>query len=98
MALRLLMYIARVYEKMFKPGERYSSKYLSIPQPEFFVLYNGTAPFPDQKTIKLSESFYKAKSPVLRKKRLPALELEVRVININEGRNMEHRGRTKSLV
>ena len=85
MALRLLMYIARVYEKTVKGKSLYSGKRLAIPRPEFFVLYNGTAPYPDEQVIRLSEAFEKPESFGLPEK--TALELEVRVININEGKN-----------
>jgi len=44
MALRLLMYIARVYEKIIGERNIYSSRLLRIPRPEFFVLYNGVSP------------------------------------------------------
>jgi len=87
MALRLLMYIGRVYEKIVEGSGKYSSKLLPIPRPEFFVLYNGTAPFPDEKTIRLSGTFKKTESLGLSEKEPPALELTVRVININEGKN-----------
>jgi hypothetical protein len=87
MALRLLMYIARVYEKLIKNKNLYSSKILSIPRPEFFVLYNGIAPYPDEQILRLSDAFEKPELPGLPQKTTPALELEVRVININEGRN-----------
>ena len=97
MAIRLLMYVARIYERMFDPKKLYSSKQLPVPRPEFFVLYNGTAPFPDEMVLKLSESFYKAETLGLPKKEFPALELVVRVININEGRHKEIAGRCRKL-
>jgi hypothetical protein len=87
MALRLLMYIARVYEKMVKDKNLYSSRRLMIPRPEFFVLYNGTAPFPDEQVMRLSDAFEKTGSLGVPEKEAVALDLEVRVININEGRN-----------
>jgi predicted transposase/invertase (TIGR01784 family) len=87
MALRLLMYIGRVYEKIIDDKKIYSSAKTLIPQPEFFVLYNGVDPFPDDKTIKLSELFESTEGLGLPNKEFPALELEVRVININKGKN-----------
>jgi hypothetical protein len=89
MALRLLMYIARVYEKIVKGKNIYSSKGLTIPRPEFFVLYNGTAPYPDEKIMKLSEMFENPAVLGLPEKDFLSLELVVKVININEGRNRE---------
>ena len=49
MPLRLLMYIARVYEKIVKKKDVYRSKLVPIPRPEFYVLYNGTAGYPQEK-------------------------------------------------
>ena len=59
MALRLLLYIARVYENMASDKSLYSTRPLSIPRPEFFVLYNGKAPYPDEQKLKLSDLFEK---------------------------------------
>ena len=97
MALRLLMYIARIYEKIVEGKNVYSSKELSIPRPEFFVLYNGTKPYPDEQTLRLSDAFEKLKGLGLPEKDFPALELVVKVININEGRNREIAERCKKL-
>jgi len=46
MALRLLMYIARVYEKIIGDKNIYTSRPIPLPKPEFFVLYNGVSPYP----------------------------------------------------
>jgi len=97
MALRLLFYISDVYEAMVDSKSIYSEKQLSIPWPEFFVLYNGQKPFPDKKIVKLSDLFEKPKELGLPEKALPLLELEVKVINIKEGRNEEIVKRCKKL-
>ena len=94
MALRLLMYIARVYEKIIGDKNIYSSRLLRIPRPEFYVLYNGVSPYPDEELLKLSDAF---ESGPLPEKGHPALELEVRVININQGRNREIAEKCKTL-
>ena len=114
MALRLLLYIARVYENVFRDKSLYSGKSLRIPRPEFFVLYNGSAPFPDEEVLRLSDAFEKTESlglpepsaesdhlRVIRRGSPPekaSLELEVRVININEGRNTEISGKCRRLA
>jgi hypothetical protein len=98
MALRLLMYIGRVYEKIIDDRKIYSSSKVSIPQPEFFVLYNGVKPFPDEKTVKLSELFESTESLGFSKKEFPALELEVKIININEGINREIAKKCRTLA
>jgi predicted transposase/invertase (TIGR01784 family) len=98
MALRLLLYIAHVYEETVKGKALYSSKRLVIPWPEFFVLYNGIAPYPDEDILHLSDLFDKPEALGLPAKTAPALELEVKVVNINEGRNEKIAGRCKKLA
>jgi len=97
MALRLLMYVGRVYEKIVEGMNLYSKKPLKIPRPEFFVLYNGADPFPDETVYRLSDAFEELKSLGLAEKGLPALELVVRAININEGINKAIAARCKKL-
>jgi transposase len=89
MALRLLMYIARVYEKILEDKNVYTTKALSIPRPEFFVLYNGTAPYPDKRILKLSDAFEHTGTSGIGGREPIDLELVVRVININQGKNEE---------
>jgi hypothetical protein len=84
MALRLLMYIARIYEKIIDNRKIYSAKKITVPRPEFIVLYNGAEPYPDESTLRLSESFEESGLPVLTEN---PLELVVKVYNINEGHN-----------
>jgi predicted transposase/invertase (TIGR01784 family) len=98
MALRLLMYVARIYEKITDGRNIYSGKRLSIPRPEFFVLYNGTDPFPDEQVLRLSGAFEELKTLGLAEKDFPSLELVVKVININEGRNQAVADRCKKLA
>ncbi|MDR0553807.1 MAG: Rpn family recombination-promoting nuclease/putative transposase, partial [Treponema sp.] len=88
MAVRLLMYIARIYEKILGGENIYSGKHLTLPRPECIVLYNGTAPYPDTQTIRLSDSFEQAELPGL-PRGTPAVELTAKIYNINEGRNPE---------
>ena len=96
-ALRLLLYIARIYEKIVVEKNIYASRLIHIPRPEFFVLYNGVSPYPDEKLLKLSDAFEKGLLPDIIKEEAPALELEVRVININQGRNEEIARKCKTL-
>jgi hypothetical protein len=96
--LRLLMYIARVYEKMVKDRNLYSSKRLTIPRPEFFVLYNGIAPYPEKEIMRLSDAFENPEALGLPEKTAAALDLEVQVLNINEGRNDAIARRCKKLA
>ena len=87
MALRFLFYITRVLEKKIKSRTLFSKKQVSIPWPEFFVLYNGQKPFPDNTTLRLSDLFESPKETGLPEKSNPSLELTVKVINITEGKN-----------
>ncbi|MDR2900867.1 MAG: Rpn family recombination-promoting nuclease/putative transposase [Treponema sp.] len=97
-ALRLLMYITRIWEKEIKSRKLYSKKQLKIPFPEFFVLYNGNDPFPDEEIVRLSDMFIDSQDLGLPEKTHPLLELEVRIININEGRNEKKVNRCKKLA
>ncbi|MDR0655577.1 MAG: Rpn family recombination-promoting nuclease/putative transposase [Treponema sp.] len=89
MPLRLLLYIARVYEKIIdqgKKGSLYRERLIKIPRPEFFVLYNGVKPCPDQQVLKFSDAFESLEGDA--GERVPAeLELIVKVYNINPGHN-----------
>ena len=98
MALRLLLYISRILEKKIIGNKIYSNKRMSIPWPEFFVLYNGTEPFPDYDIIRLSDLFEKPQELHLSEANYPLLELEVKVININVGRNETMVNRCKKLA
>ena len=74
-------------EKMIKGKSLYTSKSISIPWPEFYVLYNGRKPYPDELILKLSDLFMKPQELGLPEKTFPLLELKVKVLNINEGKN-----------
>jgi hypothetical protein len=93
MALRLLMYIARLYERLIGGRKNlYASKRIALPRPEFFVLYNGEEPCPDEQVYRLSDAFEVADNGG------PALELTVKVLNINKGRNEGITRRCKTLA
>ena len=76
MPLRCLQYVARLYEQIQDPKAKYYRTLQKIPTPEFYVFYNGTAKYPAQKTLKLSDAY-------LVKPKHEPLELTVRVFNIN---------------
>ena len=97
MALRLLLYISEVYEGMLDDNTIYSTTPVCIPWPEFFVLYNGRDEFPDEEIVRLSDLFEKPQDLGLSEKAKPLLELEARVININEGKNEIILNRCKKL-
>ena len=87
MPLRMLIYMARIYEKLVNFNSVYRKALLKIPKPNFIVLYNGLEPFPDEKILRLSDA-YKDDSG---NSRIfgGSMELEVRVLNINKGSNLE---------
>ena len=75
MALRLLIYLARTYERFFTGNNLYKSTLIKIPTPEFYVLYNGKTELQTD-TLTLSSMF---KSEVEK----PQAEVIVKIININ---------------
>ena len=92
MPLRMLIYIAKIYEKICEIKELYRSRMMKIPTPEFVVLYNGRDEIPDKQVLKLSDMFAERKA-----ENLPNLELTVTVYNINKGRNPEFAERSETL-
>ena len=98
MALRLMSYFNKLMEKITRSSAIYSKKLIHIPRPEFYVLYNGTDPFPDEEIMRLSDHFEKPQSLGLPEKPYPMMELEVRVLNINEGKNQVIANRCKKLA
>jgi len=86
MPLRLLLYIARVFEKIANERAIYNEKLFKLPTPEFIVLYNGVKPFPAEMTLRLSDA-YKGEDKSIEV--FGNLELTVRVVNINPGYNDE---------
>jgi hypothetical protein len=95
MAIRLLMYMGRVYEKLTTGRNIYGSKKLKIPRPEFIVLYNGKAPYPEKGLMKLSDAFEEWGDGGIGAK--PKLELEAEVYNINYGYNKVLARRSETL-
>jgi hypothetical protein len=86
--IRILIYMARLYEKILKGVNIYGTKLIKIPLPECYVLYNGRADYPEEDVLKLSASFEDVVTSSGVKKS-PIMDLEVKVININAGKNSE---------
>ena len=61
-------------------------------------MYNGKEEFPDEKIYKLSELFEKPEDIGLEESSHPLLELEVKMLNINAGRNEIIMERCKKLA
>jgi len=83
--IRMLMYIGRVYEKIIERETLYQKKTVTIPAPEFIVLYNGKDMYPDYQELRLSDAFKNIKGL----ETVESLELTAHVYNINHGRNPE---------
>ncbi|GHU88042.1 hypothetical protein AGMMS49941_11980 [Deferribacterales bacterium] len=85
MPLRFLGYIVRMYEGMIDSKSIYKSKRLTLPRPEFIVLYNGVESLKaDDYYVKLSALFAEDDT---RTDTHNFLELEARVLNVNKGHN-----------
>ena len=93
MPLRDLMYISTVLKRMIDTTRLYREKRLMIPRPEFIVFYNGTKDFPAYQELRLSDSFLGEKQ----KDEEDALQLIVKVYNINTKKNSEILGRCETL-
>jgi hypothetical protein len=91
MPLRYLIYCARVYEKLITARQMYFEKRVTIPTPEFYILYNGTKPFPEKRILRISDMFAKAPNGELQ------LELVVSAYNVNDGFNKDIVKRSENL-
>ena len=78
--LRCLFYVSSLYSQLIDEDKIYGSKLISIPEPHFVVFYNGTDSFPEEMTYRLSDMYQDCS-------KAPALELVVKVFNINQGMN-----------
>ena len=79
MPLRCLLYVAREYEQLVPVRKRFRTKAAQIPTPYFIIFYNGQAEQEKETLLRLSDA-YQEKSDT----GAYALELEVRMININQ--------------
>jgi len=90
MATRILFYITEVLKGIIPRRSLYEGKLIKIPIPEFFVIYNGKAKYPEKTILKISDAF-------MAKQESPALELTVSVYNISKGHNKELLERCRAL-
>jgi hypothetical protein len=92
MPLRILSYIARVYEKIIPHRALYKTALVKIPKPEFIVLYNGLEKAPEKWELRLSDAYIG-----LEPGEKVSLDLIVSVYNINYGQNTELLQRSANL-
>lgn len=83
MPVRQLQYCGSLYEKYNKENKlnKYGSSLLRLPVPRLVVFYNGKREEPDEKILRLSDSFPDGAEP--------DIEVRVRMVNINYGKNAE---------
>ena len=84
MPVRFLIYLAQEYQLLVESTDKslYGSEMIPLPTPQCVVFYNGTADTPDEYELRLSSAFSSQDVE-------PAVEVVVKVININYGHN-EH--------
>ncbi|MDR1148125.1 MAG: hypothetical protein LBK66_05785 [Spirochaetaceae bacterium] len=83
MPFRFLSPIARLFENSISDRNTvYRQSLVKLPRPEFIVLYNGSAAYPDKTTLKLSDAFEQVEGNTA-----VNLELKVEVYNIGKGHN-----------
>lgn len=82
MPVRFLIYLAEEYQKLLKQasGNIYGTKQLNLPTPQCIVFYNGGQEMPEEQTLKLSDAFENQRVK-------GCIELKVRMLNINHGKN-----------
>ena len=94
MVIRMLEYYVDVNSRLMKEENLYGSKPIRIARPEFIVLYNGVDEMLDYSELRLSDLYIKNEhldgQP-------PALEMVVKVYNINKGRNPQLAERNPTL-
>ena len=83
MPLRMLSYLARIYERIVPARKKYYRGIVKVPMPEFYVMYNCTDDYPEKGEMRLSEAFM---DPDGDRPSEPPLELVVKVYNINPGK------------
>lgn len=95
MPLRSLLYLSSIYSKMVIGQNLHGSKQVRIPRPHFVSFYNGLEEQPEIQRLKLSDAYEDASWP--RSENDCTLELDVLMININEGNNRELMEKCKEL-
>ena len=85
MPVRGFMYYGKLYDSYItrQPVSIYGTTLIKLPSPQYVVFYNGTKDEPDEKILRLSDSFSEST------RENADIEVKVRMININYGRNKE---------
>lgn len=82
MPVRFLIYLAQEYQKVIEEAQEslYGERQILLPTPQCVVFYNGEKEMPEEQVLRLSEAFENKDCE-------SAVELTVRVLNINYGHN-----------
>ena len=85
MPVRMLGYVDRLYSGYISQNKlnKYGEKLIMLPYPKLVVFYNGEKELKDEVILKLSDSFDQAHRDNA------DIEVRVRMINVNYGRNTE---------
>jgi predicted transposase/invertase (TIGR01784 family) len=94
MPLRMLLYIAELYNRYIERESIYRKSKIPIHRAEFVILYNGTEEMPDDVVVSKLSDMYIDPVPAGQE---PALELVVTTYNINKGRNPDIAKRSPTL-
>lgn len=84
MPVRFLIYLGQEYQMLVENSNisLYGTTQISLPTPQCVVFFNGTKDMPDEYEMRLSDAFNNQDVE-------PAVEVVVRIVNINAGHN-EH--------
>ncbi|MCM1387155.1 MAG: Rpn family recombination-promoting nuclease/putative transposase [Bacillus sp. (in: Bacteria)] len=84
MPVRFFIYLAEEYQKLLEQAKDclYGTKQITLPVPQCIVFYNGERDMPEEQILRLSDAFAE-------RKRESAVELQVRMLNINYGHQKE---------
>ena len=84
MPVRFLIYLAEEYQKLIEQAGEilYGTRQIVLPTPQCIVFYNGDRQMPEEKILSLSDAFENQKIKA-------SVELKVRMLNINHGKNRE---------
>ena len=94
MPLRLLRYVGDLYSGYIAENKlnKYGKTLIKLPTPKLVVFYNGEGEAEDEIIIKLSDAFEE------RVRDKADIEVKVRMINVNYGRNRKLLGNCKPLA
>ena len=83
MPLRFLEYLGKLYSGYVKERRlnKYGPKRINLPTPKLVVFYNGIDGVEDERILRLSDSYIKSYSGE------PDVEIKVRMLNVNYGKN-----------